>query len=91
MKISWNKAANALKYGDGKGIDISLRVDDRGVMKLRIANGVDPESGHGQREETCGIGWQTLKKRADRIGALLSVLTENTRFVLFLSCKIKPK
>lgn len=90
-RIMQEGTANALKYGDGKGIDISLRVDDRGVMKLRIANGVDPESGHGQREETCGIGWQTLKKRADRIGALLSVLTENTRFVLFLSCKIKAK
>ena len=90
-RIMQEGTANALKYGDGKGIDISLGVDDRGVMKLRIANGVDPESGHGQREETCGIGWQTLKKRADRIGALLSVLTENTRFVLFLSCKIKAK
>lgn len=90
-RIMQEGTANALKYGDGKGIDISLGVDDRGVLKLRIANGVDPESGHGQREETCGIGWQTLKKRADRIGALLSVLTENTRFVLFLSCKIKAK
>ena len=79
--------ANAMKHGNGDTIDISLRADDDS-MCVRIDNGISPHTGDSQPRADHGIGRQTLQKRADRIGAKLTITEEGTRHSLTLTYRL---
>ena len=89
-RIIQEGTANALKYGDGNRIEISLQADkDR--VSLRIVNGVRQDKGHQQETAAPGIGKQTLQKRACRIGAQLTITIEDLHHVLSLTYELKTK
>lgn len=89
-RIIQEGTANALKYGDGNRIEISLQADkDR--VSLHIVNGVRQDKGHQQETAASGIGKQTLQKRACRIGAQLTITIEDLHHVLSLTYELKTK
>ena len=62
-RIIQESTANAMKYGDHSGIDISLTVND-GNLSVCVANGIGTRPADGTRTSDHGIGQQTLQKRA---------------------------
>ena len=86
-RIIQEATANAIKHGNGDTIDISLRADDDS-MCVRIDNGISPHMGDSQPRADHGIGRQTLQKRADRIGAKLTITEEGTRHSLTLTHRL---
>ena len=86
-RIIQEATANAMKHGNGDTIDISLRADDDS-MCVRIDNGISPHTGDSQPRADHGIGRQTLQKRADRIGAKLTITEEGTRHSLTLTYRL---
>lgn len=76
-----------MKYGDHTGIDISLTVND-GNLSVCVANGIGTRPADGRHTSNHGIGQRTLQKRADRIGAKLTVDEAGMRHRLTLICRI---
>lgn len=97
-RIVQEATGNAIKHGSGS-IDISLTVEDD-ILRVSIVNAVgtasavdnldsasnpadSPKQPHGS-----GIGQQTLQKRADHIGAKLTVEAVGTHHTLTLTLKL---
>ena len=91
-RIVQEATGNAIKHGSGS-IDISLTVKDD-ILRVSIVNAVgnpdsasnpadSPKQSHGS-----GIGQQTLQKRADHIGAKLTVEAVGTHHTLTLTLKL---
>ena len=92
------KTGNAIKHGSGS-IDISLTVKDD-ILRVSIVNAVPTVSAVGNPDSACnpadsprqphgsGIGQQTLQKRADHIGAKLTVEAVGTHHTLTLTLKL---
>ena len=83
-RIVQEATGNAIKHGSGS-IDISLTVEDD-ILRVSIVNAIKPNSAstpHGS-----GIGQQTLQKRADHIGAKLTVEAVGTHHTLTLTLKL---
>ena len=86
-RIIQESTANAMKYGDHTGIDISLTVND-GNLCVCVANGIGASSADGRHTSDHGIGQQTLQKRADRICAKLTVSEADMRHRLTLTYRL---
>ena len=86
-RIIQESTANAMKYGDHTGIDISLTVND-GNLSVCVANGIGTRPADGRHTSDHGIGQQTLQKRADRIGAKLTVDEADMRHRLTLTYRL---
>lgn len=96
-RIIQEATANAIKYGDGSCIDISLMASGGNVC-VSVANGMRPEAadsaqgGEGQSHGSAsGIGRQTIRKRADRIGATLTIEEKDMRHLLTLTYKLTTR
>lgn len=90
-RIVQEATGNAIKHGSGS-IDISLTVKDD-TLRVSIVNAVgNPNSANNpadsQKQSHGGIGQQTLQKRADHIGAKLTVEAEGTHHTLTLTLKL---
>lgn len=83
-RIVQEATSNAIKHGSGS-IDISLTVEDD-VLRVSIVNAINPNSASTPTDS--GIGQQTLQKRADHIGAKLTVKAEGTQHTLTLTLKL---
>lgn len=86
-RIIQESTANAMKYGDHSTIDISLTAND-GNLCVCVANGIGTRSADGRHTSDHGIGQQTLQKRADRIGAKLTVSEADMRHRLTLTYRL---
>ena len=86
-RIIQESTANAMKYGDHSTIDISLTAND-GNLCVCVANGIGARSADGRHTSDHGIGQQTLQKRADRIGAKLTVSEADMRHRLTLTYRL---
>ena len=86
-RIIQESTANAMKYGDHSTIDISLTATD-GNLCVCVANGIGARSADGRHTSDHGIGQQTLQKRADRIGAKLTVSEGDMRHRLTLTYRL---
>ena len=86
-RIIQESTANAMKYGDHSTIDISLTAID-GNLCVCVANGIGARSADGRHTSDHGIGQQTLQKRADRIGAKLTVSEADMRHRLTLTYRL---
>ena len=86
-RIIQESTANAMKYGDHSTIDISLTATD-GNLCVCVANGIGARSADGRHTSDLGIGQQTLQKRADRIGAKLTVSEADMRHRLTLTYRL---
>lgn len=86
-RIIQESTANAMKYGDHSTIDISLTAND-GTLCVCVANGIGARSADGRHTSDHGIGQQTLQKRADRIGAKLTVSEADMRHRLTLTYRL---
>lgn len=86
-RIIQESTANAMKYGDHSTIDISLTATD-GNLCVCVANGIGARSADGRHTSDHGIGQQTLQKRADRIGAKLTVSEADMRHRLTLTYRL---
>ena len=86
-RIIQESTANAMKYGDHSGIDISLTVND-GNLCVCVDNGIGTRPTDGRHTSDHGIGQQTLQKRADRIGAKLTVSEAGMRHRLTLTYRL---
>ncbi len=86
-RIIQESTANAMKYGDHSTIDISLTATD-GNLCVCVANGIGARSADGRHTSDHGIGQQTLQKRADRIGAKLTVSEADMRHRLMLTYRL---
>ena len=82
-RIVQEATSNAIKHGSGS-IDISLTVEDDN-LRVSIVNAINPNSASTPTDS--GIGQQTLQKRADHIGAKLTVKVEGTQHTLTLTLK----
>lgn len=97
-RIVQEATGNAIKHGSGS-IDISLTVKDD-ILRVSIVNAVPTASAVGNPDSACnpadsprqphgsGIGQQTLQKRADHIGAKLTVEAVGTHHTLTLTLKL---
>lgn len=91
-RIVQEATGNAIKHGSGS-IDISLTVKDD-TLRVSIVNAVgNPNSANNPADSQKqphggGIGQQTLQKRADHIGAKLTLEAEGTHHTLTLTLKL---
>lgn len=97
-RIVQEATGNAIKHGSGS-IDISLTVKDD-ILRVSIVNAVGTASAVGNPDSASnpadspkqphgsGIGQQTLQKRADHIGAKLTVEAVGTHHTLTLTLKL---
>ena len=97
-RIVQEATGNAIKHGSGS-IDISLTVEDD-ILRVSIVNAVPTASAVGnpdsasnpadspKQPHSSGIGQQTLQKRADHIGAKLTVEAVGTHHTLTLTLKL---
>lgn len=97
-RIVQEATGNAIKHGSGS-IDISLTVEDD-ILRVSIVNAVGTASAVGNPDSASnpadspkqphgsGIGQQTLQKRADHIGAKLTVEAVGTHHTLTLTLKL---
>ena len=96
-RIVQEATGNAIKHGSGS-IDISLTVKDD-ILRVSIVNAVPTASAVGNPDSASnadspkqphgsGIGLQTLQKRADHIGAKLTVEAVGTHHTLTLTLKL---
>ena len=97
-RIVQEATGNAIKHGSGC-IDISLTVEDD-ILRVSIVNAVGTASAVSNPDSACnpadgpkqphgsGIGQQTLQKRADHIGAKLTVEAVGTHHTLTLTLKL---
>ena len=97
-RIVQEATGNAIKHGSGS-IDISLTVEDD-ILRVSIVNAVPTASAVGNPDSASnpaaspkqphgsGIGQQTLQKRADHIGAKLTVEAVGTHHTLTLTLKL---
>lgn len=97
-RIVQEATGNAIKHGSGS-IDISLTVKDD-TLRVSIVNAVGTASAVGNPDSASnpadspkqphgsGIGQQTLQKRADHIGAKLTVEAVGTHHTLTLTLKL---
>ena len=97
-RIVQEATGNAIKHGSGS-IDISLTVKDD-ILRVSIVNAVPTASAVGNPDSASnpadgpkqphgsGIGQQTLQKRADHIGAKLTVEAVGTHHTLTLTLKL---
>ena len=97
-RIVQEATGNAIKHGSGS-IDISLTVKDD-TLRVSIVNAVGTASAVGnpasasnpadspKQPHGSGIGQQTLQKRADHIGAKLTVEAVGTHHTLTLTLKL---
>ena len=76
----------AIKHGNGN-IDISLTVKDD-ILRVSIVNATNTPADSQKQPHGSGIGLQTLQKRADHIGAKLTVKAEGTQHTLTLTLKL---
>lgn len=76
-----------MKYGDHSTIDISLTAND-GNLCVCVANGIGARSADGRHTSDHGRGQQTLQKRADCIGAKLTVSEADMRHRLTLTYRL---
>lgn len=83
-RIIQEATGNAIKHGSGN-IDISLTVKDDN-LHVSIVNAINANSASTSTHS--GIGQQTLQKRADHIGAKLTVKAEGTQHTLTLTLKL---
>ncbi len=81
-RIIQEATGNAIKHGSGN-IDISLTVKDDN-LHVSIVNATNTPADSQKQPHGSGIGQQTLQKRADHIGAKLSVKAEGTQHTLTL-------
>ena len=86
-RIIQESTTNAMKYGDHSTIDISLTATN-GNLCVCVANGIGARSADGRHTSDHGIGQQTLQKRADRIGAKLTVSEADMRHRLTLTYRL---
>lgn len=86
-RIIQESTANAMKYGDHSTIDVSLTANN-GNLCVCVANGIGTRSADGRHTSDHGIGQQTLQKRADRIGAKLTVSEAEMRHRLTLTYRL---
>ena len=85
-RIIQEATGNAIKHGSGN-IDISLTVKDDN-LHVSIVNATNTPADSQKQPHGSGIGQQTLQKRADHIGAKLSVKAEGTQHTLTLTLKL---
>lgn len=85
-RIIQEATGNAIKHGNGN-IDISLTVKDD-ILRVSIVNATNTPADSQKQPHGSGIGQQTLQKRADHIGAKLSVKAEGTQHTLTLTLKL---
>jgi two-component system NarL family sensor kinase len=90
-RIIQEAMGNAIKHGSGH-IDISLTVKDDN-LRVSIVNAIKPISANTPADSPkqphgSGIGLQTLQKRADHIGAKLTVEAVGTHHTLTLTLKL---
>ena len=92
-RIVQEATGNAIKHGSGS-IDISLTVKDD-TLRVSIVNAVgnpadsaNNSAASQKQSHGSGIGQQTLQKRADHIGAKLTVEAEGTHHTLTLTLKL---
>lgn len=81
-RIIQEATGNAIKHGSGN-IDISLTVKDD-ILRVSIVNATNTPADSQKQPHGSGIGQQTLQKRADHIGAKLTVKAEGTQLTLKL-------
>lgn len=84
-RIIQEATGNAIKHGNGN-IDISLTVKDDN-LRVSIVNATNTPADSQKQPHGSGIGLQTLQKRADHIGAKLTVKAEGTQHTLTLTLK----
>lgn len=85
-RIIQEATGNAIKHGNGN-IDISLTVKDDN-LRVSIVNATNTPADSQKQPHGSGIGLQTLQKRADHIGAKLTVKAEDTQHTLTLTLKL---
>lgn len=85
-RIIQEATGNAIKHGSGN-IDISLTVKDDN-LRVSIVNATNTPADSQKQPHDSGIGQQTLQKRADHIGAKLTVKAEGTQHTLTLTLKL---
>ena len=85
-RIIQEATGNAIKHGNGH-IDISLTVKDDN-LRVSIVNATNTPADSPKQPHGSGIGLQTLQKRADHIGAKLTVKAEGTQHTLTLTLKL---
>lgn len=85
-RIIQEATGNAIKHGNGH-IDISLTVKDDN-LRVSIVNATNTPADSQKQPHGSGIGLQTLQKRADHIGAKLTVKAEDTQHTLTLTLKL---
>lgn len=85
-RIVQEATGNAIKHGSGS-IDISLTVEDD-ILRVSIVNAVGNPAESPKQPHGSGIGQQTLQKRADHIGAKLTVEAVGTHHTLTLTLKL---
>lgn len=85
-RIIQEATGNAIKHGSGN-IDISLTVKDDN-LRVSIVNATNTPADSQKQPHGSGIGQQTLQKRADHIGAKLTVKAEGTQHTLTLTLKL---
>lgn len=85
-RIVQEATGNAIKHGSGS-IDISLTVKDD-TLRVSIVNAVGNPTDSQKQPHGSGIGQQTLQKRADHIGAKLTVEAVGTHHTLTLTLKL---
>lgn len=85
-RIIQEATGNAIKHGSGN-IDISLTVKDD-ILRVSIVNATNTPADSQKQPHGSGIGQQTLQKRADHIGAKLTVKAEGTQHTLTLTLKL---
>lgn len=86
-RIIQEATGNAIKHGNGN-IDISLTVKDDN-LRVNIVNATNTPADSPKQPHGNGIGLQTLQKRADHIGAKLTVKAEGTQHTLTLTLTLK--
>lgn len=85
-RIIQEATGNAIKHGSGN-IDISLTVKDD-ILRVSIVNATNTPADSQKQPHGSGIGLQTLQKRADHIGAKLTIKAEGTQHTLTLTLKL---
>lgn len=84
-RIIQEATANAIKYGCHSGhIAISLLVEAN-VLRMQVSNSISRDNEASGDNQSSGIGIQTIRKRADHIGAKLEETTEGDIHSLILT------
>lgn len=88
-RIIQEATANAVRHGGDGKIYISLQCND-GIMKVEVINDLNAEGSDGVKEDTqllssAGIGAETMRRRAESIGATLQMDDKAGRHIVSLS------